>query len=309
MQEHINSRKVTIFRSGSFLTKAQGEDVKDFFSTTKKSIGSYWESTSSKRIGTGLTITEIDILLPEVIEEVPGDREFKKAVNKFYEEIDTAIPYGSGRTFETGLSKSNDLPINRDLKDPSNNNLPLNIMDYIRYRHSLKHPQVGMSKEEADSSVLKEFYIFDKNATTLKNNAIAEERDAAMQLFLSIKKEEAKVNMMLTLLGVEPRDFDNKDDRTSKLRTLAESKPRTFTETYKKEDIEINYWVQTMVNTKILTKRGTRYFVTETNKLLGNTLEEVVDFFNDKTKSDDVIQLKALMQDSLKQPYTQRKRK
>jgi len=307
---HRNSKQVTIFRAGSFLSRAQGADTLDFFSSSKRSIDSYWESSSSKKIGSGLTFNEEAILLPHLLDVPAEDREFRKKVATFYIEISTPIPFDGGRTLEIGLELDNEAPISYDPKNPGKSNMPINIMDYIRYRHALKHPQVTDSKEKADGNAMKEFYIFDKTETSKKNTKKSDDRDAAIQIFLGIKPDEEKVKMMLTLLGVDPREFEGVNaaaDRIAALRTLAEKNPDTFSTTYATNNLEVLYWIKTMVNTGVLKVLGGKYYDAETNKMQANTLEELTYFFLDEENSDVVGSLKARMQESLKKPVTKRK--
>ena len=298
-----NSKQITIFRAGSFLSRAQGKDIEDFFATSKKSVGSYFEGVSSKKIGSGLSFTEEAILLPKLI-DVPGeDREFRKKVTQFYVEIDTQIPHNTGRVLEIGLELDNDKPVTEDLKDPSKNNLPINIMDYIRYRHAIKHPQVAESKELAEGNGLIEFYVFDKSAVTKKNSKKAEEKDTAFQMFLEIKSNKNKVDMMLTLLGKDPKEFSGNDADTLKqiaLRTEAETNPKTFVDIYQNNDLETHYWIKAMVNDKELKILNGKYFDAETDKLLGNSLEELTALFKDEENSDIVVLLKARLQEKNK---------
>ncbi len=306
---HRNSKKVTIFRAGSFLSRAQGKEIEDFFSSSKKSIGSYWESVASKKVGTGLTFTEEAILLPLVLDVPAEDREFRKKVTQFYVDIDTQIPFGTGKTLEIGLELDNDKPISLDTKDASKSNLPLNIMDYLRYRHALNHPFCAKNKEEADGNALIEFYIFDKTDVIKKNTKKSDERDAAIQMYLTIKPDPIKVGMMLTLLGIDPREFTGNTAEALKvdaLRKQAETNPAGFIEIYKNTDLETHYWIKTMLNTGILKIIGNKYFDAETNKLIGNTLEETTFFFKDEENSDVVVTLKARLQESIKRPVSKR---
>lgn len=304
---HRNSKQITIFRAGSFLSRAQGKDIEDFFAMSKKSIGSYFEGSSSKKVGSGLTFTEEAILLPKLLDVPSDDREFRKKVTTFYVEIDTQIPYNTGRVLEIGLELDNEKPLFEDPKDPSKNNLPLDIMDYIRYRHAMNHPQVALSKETAEGNGLIEFYIFDKTAVTKKNSKKAEEKDVAMQMFLEIKPNPNKVDMMLTLLGKDPREFSGADAENLKqtaLRTEADLNPKLFVEIYQNNDLETHYWIKAMVNTNVLKILNGKYYDAETNKMLCNSLEEITAFFKDEENSDVVVLLKARFQEANKKPVT-----
>jgi hypothetical protein len=308
---HRNSRTVTIFRAGSFLSRAQGKDIEDFFATSKKSIGSYWENVSSKKVASGLSFVEEAILLPHLVDATADDREFRKKVTSFYVDIDTQIPHNTGRVLEIGLLLDNDKDVSFDPKDPSKSNMPINLMDYVRYRHAIKHPYVAPNKEEADGNALIEFYIFDKTEVVKKNTKKSDEKDAAMQIYLTIKPEPTKVTMMLTLLGIDPREFTGanaEDLRIEALRKQSETNSKVFIETYNNTDLETHYWIKTMVNTGVMKIIGNKYFDAETNKLIGNTLEETTFFFKDEENSDVVVSLKARMQEGLKKPVNKKPR-
>jgi len=284
-----NSKKITIYRSGSFLSVAQGKDVKDFFSASKRSIGSYFESTASRRIGTGLSFEEETLLLPLLL-EVPGDHpEFRRKLSEFYQDMDTQVPYETGRILEIGLTNSNTDKV-------SKTNLPIDIMDYLRYRHAIRHPQVAMNKEGADGNTMKEFYIFDKMEVSKKSTKKLELQDAAMVIYQEIKDEPNKVRMALVLLGVNP-DKVEVNEHVGILRSIAEKEPETFQNTVKDKEFEIQYWLRSMVDARIVKKLHNKYFDAETDKLIGNDLEEAIYFFKDDTNSDLISTMKARLQD------------
>lgn len=291
MSKHPNSRTVTIFQSGSFLAVAQGKDVRDFFSGARKSIGSYFEKGSSQKIGSGLSFDEEKVLLPDLL-EVPADHpEFRRKVADFFKEIATLVPYDTGVTLEVGLENSNTDKV-------SATNFPINLMDYIRYRHAIAHPQVAASKEEAQGNQMKLFYLFDKVRVIEKNSRKLERQDAALAIYQEVNKDEKKMAMALMLLGVDPNKVDKADHR-GLLKSKAEQDPDKFIEVLENKDFETNYWIEAMITHKVIKKMGAKYFDTETDRMLGQSLEEVVYFFRDDMNSDVIISLKARLQDKM----------
>ena len=283
------SKTVTIFQSGSFLAVAQGKDVKDFFSGAKKFIGSYYESGGSPRIATGLSFQEETLLLPLIL-EVPAEHpDFRKTLNDFYRNISTLVPYEHGLTLEIGLSESNTDAV-------SKSNLPINLIDYLRYRHAIRHPHVAPNKEAAAGNQLKMFYIFDKTEVSKKSSKKLEQQDAALVIYQSVKDDPRKTAMALTLLGVDPNKLDESEHRAT-LKSKAEQVPDKFIAVLEDKDFETNYWIESMVNHKIIKKMGQKYFDAETDRLLGSSLEEVIYFFRDDSNSDVVVTLKARLQD------------
>lgn len=285
---HPNSRTITIYRSNSFLTAAQGKDVADFFSSSNQSIGSYFEK-NSRRIGSGLTIQEEKLLLESVLGVKPDHPEFMQRLANFYKDMDTKVPYDTGVKLEIGLTASN-------TDNVSDKNMPLDLMDYLRYRHALNHPYVAESKEMADGNPTKHFYIFDKTQVMKKADIAREQQDAAIMVYNEVKMDEKKVRQALFLLGVNPDKLDA-GEYIGTLRGIAEREPKKFLEVLKDKHFETNFWIQSMVDNKVLKKLNNKYFDAETDKLIGNSLEETIYFFNDDTNSEMIGMLKARLQE------------
>jgi hypothetical protein len=294
-QKHPNSKKVTIFRAGSFINDAQTQ-AQEFMSMSKKTIGSYFAGSNKKGIGNGLNFDEIDILLPRVLDIPKEDRTFREAVRKFYTTIATRIPHGTGLDLEIGLLKSNAEPV-------SETNLPIDIDDYLRYRHAIAHPRVALSKEAALGNVLIEFYVFDREASIKKQTETGQEKDKALMFYLGLKEDSDKVNAMLVLLGVDPREFTGKNAtelREQRLRTFADSDAHRFITVYESDNFEQRYLIQALVFNKILRQIGTQYIDVETNKIVAHSLDEAIFMLQDPKESQYVVILKQKLQESYK---------
>lgn len=293
--KHPNSKTVTIYRAGSILSRSQGSGIDDFFAMSKQSIGSFYDGKTSSKVGSGLTIAEEKLLMPEVVDVEPSDKDFRKRVTEFFADITTQVPHGTGVKLEIGLSMDNDKPL-------SENNMPIEVTDYIRYRHALKHPWVAASKEEAEGDQTKTFYIFDKQAVQNKNTKKYKQVDAAMQIYLKIKNDENIVDQMLTLLGTDPSQFTGKDKADRKeqaLREYCETQSENFIAIYNKEDLEVTYVIKTMINFKVLKEVGSRIIEVENDKLIGNDEEEAIWYFKDEANSQHVASMKARMQEAI----------
>lgn len=303
--KHPNSRTVTLFRAGSILSRAQGAEVDDFFSSSKQPIGSYFDSVNSLKVGSGLTFAEEELLLPGIIDTPASDKDFRKKVTDFYSDLTTPVPHGTGTVLEIGLESSNDIEV-------SKKNMPLNLMDYLRYRHALKHPWVAENQDKAKGDQTIHWYIFDKYAMQAKNTKRIKEQDAAMQVYLKIKNDPAIVDQVLTLLGIDPRTFIGPEKEGLKieaLRNKLETDPIKFTSVYEDGNLEIRYAIQTMINVRVLKQVGSRLIDAETEKIIGNTLEEAIYYFLDDEKSDEVVTLKARMQEAMEKEPVIEKRK
>lgn len=308
MSKDPNSRTITIFRTNSFLDDAQKKDALEFVSMSKKSLGSYWESNQSRVSGSGLTAAEQKILMPIVLNMELSDREFRAKCAEYFAEIKTTVPYAKGIELEIGLEDNNE-PLGTKLEDGSTN-LPLKIYDYIRYRHALAHPEVATSAILARGNQLKQFYIFDPQAEIETNKAEADKKDEALEFYLKIKGEDKKIDMLLTLLKVDPRQFSGANAATLKLEALkakAEKVPAEFVSIYKDKFFEDMYVIESLVNTNVLNRVGQTLIDPDLGITVGHNMSEAIAWMKDKNNSEKVVILKAKMQEGLARPITARK--
>jgi hypothetical protein len=298
MDKNPNSKVITIRRAGSFLERAQGPEISEYYAMSSQSIGSQFEGKTSTRIWSGLSYEEEAILMPLLVDSPPGDNNFRNKVRIFFEEIDTKVPSPAGITLEIGLTNDNNQPL-------SLKNMPINPSDFVRWRHARGHKWVAKDKSEADGNPNKIFYIFDPANIASEKNQRRIDQDASITLYLQISKDPKQVDMVLSMLGVDIRSFSGKDVLDQKLdvlKKLAEDKPEKFIATGTHQDLEVRAWLENMVRCGILKRVGERFVDTETNKVLGNSLEETIFFINDDVNVDQMVALKARTQEAMRVP-------
>jgi hypothetical protein len=111
-------------------------------------------------------------------------------------------------------------------------------------------------------------------------------------------------------MGVDPREITGPGAaalRLEELRAQSESSPASFAKAFNDADLDIRYWIQTMLNTGVLKTIGVKILDGETNKLVGNTFEETIFFFKDDDNSEAVSLYKARMQEYIKKPVSTRR--
>jgi hypothetical protein len=295
-KKHPNSRIVKLYRKPSFIGNAQ-HGAPEFMAMSKRSIGSFWENSYSTTIGSGLNFSEQKLLLPTIVDCEPEDRAFRAKVSEYYSAIKTAVPFDKGRELEIGLETDNNEPL-------SSINLPLNLSDYVTYRHAKAHPEVAGSKQDGENSMLKFYYIFDAQEQEDFEVLGNKDKDEALVLYLRIKKTPEKADMLLTLMGIDPRTFKGKNAQALKLdkvKVLAETKPSDVVKIFNDKSFDEMYTIQTMLNTSVLQKIGERIINPETGTVLGNDMQEAVYWIKDKLNSESLVMLKARMQEGLQQ--------
>ena len=279
--------KITIFRTSPFLAKAQGSALDDFFESSKVSIGSYYEKGGSPRIATGLSFEEEKLLLPEML-EVPADHpEFRKKVADFYANLTIKVPYKGGTSLNIALTSDSKGAV-------SKSNMPEDLLDYLKYRVAIKHPDVAASSDISEGNSRYKFYVFDPIAAQNKKTAKRDQEDSAQKAYLEIKDDEQKVKQALVLLGINPH---TEKDPVAKLKDQAKIDPAKFLKTIGLKEFEIKYWITSMIDYKVIKLLNSKYFDAETDKLLAQSEEELIFFFKDDSNSDVIGTLKARLQD------------
>lgn len=296
--KHPNSRIVTLRRNSNFLTKAQGEGIKDFLTSAIQGIGSYFEGNNSRRVASGMTVTEERIIMPEILGLHSEDKAYFEERNKYFANLETKVPE-NGTKLEIGMGTSNSGPLSKE-------NLPLNLMDYIRYRHAKSHPWTASSQEGGKGNQLKHFYIDDPVVATSAASDVNALKDQAMTYYLGVKDNATKVEMALTLCDIDFRDIAGQTEaqttqlRQEKLRKLVDEAPKKIVDMTNDKNFEVRYNINMMINTGVLKRVLSKILVAETGDTIGN-LEETIEYFKDTDANSQTIGiLKSKLQESIK---------
>jgi hypothetical protein len=285
----MGSKTIWIRRKFTFIEEANADPgVKDYFDMSFRAIGSQFK-VFGKVYESGLTAKEEEILMPEIIGFFPADRkEYRGAVQNYYKNMNTKVPSG-GLKLEIGLE--NDGPL-------AENNPPLNIDHYLRYRHALKHLQVGKSLDEAEKYQHVLFYIDDPERTTKHATKVSKTEDAARMLYFKIIEDQSVTEMVLTLLGIDTKGM-NIEDRILKLKSLATIKSslgnaenvrnlEKFVRTASDKNLAAKYEIERMIGVGILERIRTAIVVSESGDVIGDDMKAAVHWFKDKSNSKDV---------------------
>jgi hypothetical protein len=305
---HPNSHKITLFRADNFMQRAQNptenEQIGSYMSMTEIGIGPYFESFQARLIGSGLSRQEEKLLMPYVINVESDEKTFRAQVFDFFNNLKTKVPYGTGKDLEIGLEKSNEEAISAD-------NLPIKIEDFIRYRHAKNHPWVAADKVEAGGNQLKYFYIYDaEQADKLENDRVVVQ-DKAEAIWLKIKGQPTKINMMLTMLGKDERDFIGRNSEQRKqtaLRDIVSKDASKFLKTYQEDRFELRYWLKAMIQAKVVEPVGTSFIIRENKVKLGSSEMEALLYLENKENSDTVDYLKGTTQDVMRKARVTREK-
>lgn len=312
------SKKVFIKRNRPFIhEQLKSAEAQEYLSYSKRSIGSYYANKNSQRKGTGLTDEEVKLLLPQILDIRPDDIEFRKKVDLFYQEINTPIPFERGLELEIGLEIDNkEAPtyyietevIDRDGKNIRNLNMPINVDDYIKYRHALKHPHVASSPEEAKGNQTVDYYVEDPERVMEAKVNAADYADKALIMYQQIRNEPDKIKMILSLLRAEiPRkspgqpvivDKLTAEESVLAIRLLALNKPTIFLRVAEDKNLRKKYLLDELISVQLLKRAGSSILVSSSGDPLGATDEDAIkNLFDDPAKAPLLSSLKESYKD------------
>jgi len=307
------SKKIYIKRNRPFVhEQLRSTEAQEYLSYSKRGIGSYYASKNSSRQGTGLSDEEVKLLLPQILDIRPDDMEFRKKVAAFYIEINTPVPHERGTELEIGLELDNDKPvtdyIEKEEKDKEGKpirvyNLPINIEDYVRYRHALKHPHCAPSPELAKGNQTVDYYIEDPEKVLVNQINTVDYADKALQMYQQIRNEPKKIKMILTLLQMElPRKSAGQpvivekltdEERVLYVRQLAMNKAEKFLRVAEDKFLQQKYILNELISVNLLKRAGTSILVTSSSEPLGiNENDAVKNLFEDPAKAPLLALLK-----------------
>lgn len=294
------SKKIKVFRNFTFSQMSQEDpEVKAWFNGSFMAVGPYY---SGKVPGSGLSFQEQRLLLPYILSVEANDKDFRKKVENHYHEVITKIP-ADGVELEIGLED--------DSRPLSEDNLPLNIKDYVSYRHIKHSPEVAENKDTAERyGHLKKYYIEDTDAVTVENVAISDLEDRAFALYIGTKDDQLKVDQILTMLGVVVRDL-NASEKQLKFKSMATKQVhmnvtdqknsfQKFIDLCQDKDLSIKFLIQELVGAQVLEKVGRRILLRETGQELGEDMKDAVMFLNSPKNSKILNVLKAEYQAKVK---------
>ena len=214
-----------------------------------------------------------------ILDVNPDHNDWPKHSKTFWAEM--TIPVGF-----TGI----ELEIGKD--DDEN---PLNIMDYIKYRFAISHPYVALSKSEMDSDITKRFYIQDlARADKEKNNEIQVKKDAD-KIFIKIASNKKDMARVLRLVSDINPDKMNLDQIENSLYELKNSNPKKFLRAATDKNLELKSEVEEMVTAGVLRKIGNQIIFID--EVLGDTMDDTIVYLKDKKNSGKLTILRAKLKE------------
>lgn len=294
MKPNYKGKTVEVKRHFHLIQMAQDDpEVQAWMGTSFRAIGPYFEH-GGKSVATGLSFEEQKVLLPIILGIENNDKDFRRAVTDYYHSILTRVP-------KDGVKLQ--ISLENDSEPLSATNLPINIQDYIAYRHLINHPQVAASESEAKTYYTKHFYIVDQDKLSKQSLKINDIEDKAMSLYMKYKSDTVKTDQILVMLGIDINRMTHEDKvlalkqaatKNEKL-TLSEQAAliNKFIQVCEDKNLEYKYLITEMIGARYLKRVGKNIVFAETGEKVGEDMEDAVLYFKNPKNSKEALILKA----------------
>ncbi len=288
------SKIVFLKRAIPFVHEAiKSEAMQEQLALTHRSIGNWYVSSTNRKLGTGLTTAEENLLIPLLLGvDISNQGEYNKLKEQHFTDIVTKIPAGKGLELNIGLLDDSK-PLGYKFENGTIN-LPENVENYCRFRHAVGFPYTAASVEEANGNKTAWYYIEDPSKVTKSKLSKLDIDDRAQTAYLKIKSNPKDVDMFLSVMrtyikkeaGKPPVNIKNigEAEKVLYLKGIVASRPEKFLEFAEDADIKKKYLVEEAYGFKILGRIGNTFVdVEDGNYALGDTAKEVVmKLWNDK---------------------------
>ena len=214
-----------------------------------------------------------------VLDVNPDHTDWPKYSKNFWAEM--TIPIGfTGVELEIGMD---------------DDGVPLNTIDYIKYRFALKHPHVAMTKAEMDKNYNKRFYIQDLNREDkAQNNKIQIKKDADKE-FIKLSSNAKSMKRVLRLMSSANPDRMTEDQIENSLYEIKNKNPKKFVRIVTDKNLELKAEVEEMVTAGVLRKIGTQIIYID--EVLGEDMDNTVVYLKDKKNSGKLTVMRAKLKE------------
>jgi hypothetical protein len=265
-------RSITILRR-----ELQGFLPKEVRAESRMYLSSVYQNRQPLK---GISAEEEKRFLNGILDVGPDHVDWPKHTKKYWADLTIMVPFGG---------------VELDISTDSNDD-PINIEDYIRYKWLLKHPQVGLTKEEMDGNVLKRFYVKDyERDLKFSNNKIKLLKDADKE-FIKLSDSESDMRRVFRLLSNQNPDTLGALEVENILYSLKSEKPAKFIKIARDKHLKLKSEIEEMVTAGILRKIGNQIIYQD--EVLGDTMRDTVVHLNDKKNSGKLTILRVKLKES-----------
>ena len=228
--------------------------------------------------------------------------EIHKAEEKIWETYNAVDRSNTAKLYEAAVIRDNDLFMLESKKYQYGD--PLNLEQYILYRHCLNYPDVAKDEAFINSNANLRFYIKDKNKEEVRKNKLIKEQQAALRHLVELQASPVKTNAVYVeyciYSGISLSDGLSKTAliQSKELMDFAQTNPRKFNEFVNDKNLLDKAFIETLITRGELVRSDfNQQISTPDGEFIGANINEAISYFKNpnnaglKTKLENKLKL------------------
>ena len=225
-----------------------------------------------------------------------------KAEEKIWETYNAVDRSNTAKLYESAVIRDNDLFMLESKKYQYGD--PLNLEQYILYRHCLNYPDVAKDEAFINSNANLRFYIKDKNKEEVRKNKLIKEQQAALRHLVELQASPTKTNAVYVeyciYSGISLSDGLSKTNliQSKELMDFATTNPRKFNEFVNDKNLLDKAFIETLITRGELVRSDfNQQISTPDGEFIGANINEAISYFKNpnnaglKTKLENKLKL------------------
>lgn len=227
--------------------------------------------------------------------------EIHKKEEKIWEIYNAVDRSNTAKLYEAAVIRDNDLFNLESTKYQYGD--PLNLEQYILYRHCLNYPDVAKDEAFINSNANLRFYIKDKNKEEVRKNKLIKEQQSALRHLVELQASPSKTNAVYVeyciYSGISLSDGLSKTALTQskELMDFATTNPRKFNEFVNDKNLLDKAFIETLITRgELVRSEYNQQINTPDGQFVGANINDAIAFF----KNPDNNGLKTKLENKLK---------
>lgn len=225
-----------------------------------------------------------------------------KAEEKIWETYNAVDRFNTANLYKAAVIRDNDLFMLESKKYQYGD--PLNLEQYILYRHCLNYPDVAKDEAFINSNANLRFYIKDKNKEEVRNNKLIKEQQAALRHLVELQASPVKTNAVYVeyciYSGISLSDGLSKTAliQSKELMDFATTNPRKFNAFVNDKNLLDKAFIETLITRGELVRSDfNQQISTPDGEFIGANINEAISYFKNpnnaglKTKLENKLKL------------------
>ena len=225
-----------------------------------------------------------------------------KKEEKIWETYNAVDRSNMAKLYEAAVIRDNDLFNLESTKYQYGD--PINLEQYILYRHCLNYPDVAKDEAFINSNANLRFYIKDKNKEEVRKNKLIKEQQAALRHLVELQASPIKTNAVYVeyciYSGISLSDGLSKTAliQSKELMDFAQTNPRKFNEFVNDKNLLDKAFIETLITRGELVRSDfNQQISTPDGEFIGANINEAISYFKNpnnaglKTKLENKLKL------------------